>query len=489
MKYDVIIIGSGAGGSAAAYQLTQTGHSVLLIEKGLPLPKDGSTLDTDKVLRDGLFSSDEKWLDGNSHAVVPEEHFNLGGKTKWYGAALLRFSPHEFGPDASHQCLPWPFGYDELLPFYEEAEELLAVQKFPLEAGFHALSSDLSKRDSTWRRQMLGLGLARDILAYPMEARHFDAFASPRGLKRDAETALLDRLKNQRNFSIVTGKAVAALLPVQGQPQRLAGVICEDGTRFEASKVLLGAGALHSPRLLQSYMENNGLTEKLPSYRQVGRNYKSHMLTALLALSHRRVDDVLCKTALLLSERFPHSSVQTLGGTLASDIVATQLPRWVPRSLTRFVGRRIYGLFLQTEDGSDAQNRVIAQTSAADRPRLHYDLSLLAPAVDEHRALVRTLSRQLLSLGYLPLVRSIPLSGTAHACGTLVTGNDPATSVVDADGRVHGLHNLYVVDGSVLPRSSRVNPALTIYAWGLRVASRVELERGQKETYATRLHA
>ena len=63
------------------------------------------------------------------------------------------------------------------------------------------------------------------------------------------------------------------------------------------------------------------------------------------------------------------------------------------------------------------------------------------------------------------------MTGTAHACGTLVTGASPETSVVDPEGRVWGLENLYVADGSVLPRSSRVNPALTIYAWGLRVAS------------------
>jgi len=488
LNYDAIIVGSGAGGSAAAYQLTQTGHSVLLIEKGLALPRDGSTLDTDKVMRQGLFMSDEAWLDRQGQIVVPEEHFNLGGKTKWYGAALLRFAPDEFGSDPEHQCLPWPFSYDELVPFYEEAEELLAVQNFPLEAGFHALSSALARRDPTWRRQMLALGLTRDILAYPEEAQHFDAFASVRGLKRDAETALLDRVKNKPNLTIITGKAVAALAPAHAQADRVVGVVCEDGTRFEANNVLLAAGALHSPRLLQSYMERNGLAEKLPSYRQVGRNYKSHVLTALLALSHRRVDDVLCKTALLLSERFPHSSVQTLGGTLASDIIATQLPPWLPRRLTRLIGSRVYGLFLQTEDGSHADNRVLAKVNGRDRPRLDYDPGRLAPAVEEHRRLVRMLSRQLLGLGYLPLVKAIPLSGTAHACGTLVAGNDPATSVVDADGKVHGLENVYVVDGSVLPRSSRVNPALTIYAWGLRVASRLQVDRRRESERTVSLH-
>jgi choline dehydrogenase-like flavoprotein len=63
------------------------------------------------------------------------------------------------------------------------------------------------------------------------------------------------------------------------------------------------------------------------------------------------------------------------------------------------------------------------------------------------------------------------LAGTAHAMGSMVTGNDPSTSVVDAHGKVHGMQNLYVGDGSVLPRASRVNPALTIYAWGLRLGN------------------
>ena len=70
----------------------------------------------------------------------------------------------------------------------------------------------------------------------------------------------------------------------------------------------------------------------------------------------------------------------------------------------------------------------------------------------------------------------IGLAGTAHACGTLVAGTDPQQSVVDPRGRVHGLPSLYVVDGSVLPRSSRVNPSLTIYAWGLRVAQALAME-------------
>jgi hypothetical protein len=235
--------------------------------------------------------------------------------------------------------------------------------------------------------------------------------------------------------------------------------------------VLLAAGALHSPRLLQDYLETTGLAECLPSYRMVGRYYKHHLLTALLAVSSLRITDVLRKTVVFFNTRFPHSSVQPLG--FGADVIGTLFPRLMPRWTTAFIGARAYGFFLQTEDGSHESNRVLAHANGAQRPQLDYDPRRLPMAHQEHKALVRGLSRALLGVRFISLVKPIALSGTAHACGTLITGCDPNTSVVDADGKAHGMENLYVVDGSVLPRSSRVNPALTIYAWALRVADRL----------------
>ncbi|MCU7936553.1 MAG: GMC family oxidoreductase [Candidatus Thiodiazotropha sp. (ex Dulcina madagascariensis)] len=100
---------------------------------------------------------------------------------------------------------------------------------------------------------------------------------------------------------------------------------------------------------------------------------------------------------------------------------------------------------------------------------LDYELGRLPPAQQEHQGLIRAFESALRKAGLLGVSRYMGLAGTAHALGSLVTGDDPETSVVDADGRVHGMQGLYVADGSVLPRSSRVNPALTIYAWGLRL--------------------
>lgn len=135
--FDVIIIGSGAGGSAAAYRLAKTGKRILIVEKGEPLPLDGSTLDVEQVFRRAAFKSKEPWRDGQGRTVTPEEYFNLGGKTKWYGAALLRFQPHEFEADPGHEYLGWRISYADLEPYYREAEERLGI-RHPLNRGLNA---------------------------------------------------------------------------------------------------------------------------------------------------------------------------------------------------------------------------------------------------------------------------------------------------------------------------------------------------------------
>jgi choline dehydrogenase-like flavoprotein len=330
MVYDVIIIGSGAGGSAAAYQLTQSGQKVLLLERGLPLPKDGSTQSVEKVLKQGLFQNHQPWADKDGHTIVPPLEFaNVGGKTKWYGAALLRFSPHEFGADLAHQCPSWPISYDDLAPYYEEAEHLLGLRFFPVEADLQRIVGGLKRRDGAWENYPMPLGAAADILDYPDEAKHFDAFASAKGVKADAETCFLDRIKQKANFEMLTGRGVKHLLAAPESSVRIVGVECDDGTRYFANRVVLAGGALNSPRLLADFCAKQGLDRTLPSYRMIGRNYKTHLNSALVTLSLSRKTDIIRKTLLLVSNKFPHSSVQNTGW-LDGDIVKTQLPGFVP---------------------------------------------------------------------------------------------------------------------------------------------------------------
>ncbi len=465
--YEVIIIGSGAGGAAAAFNLVRAGKRVLVLEKGDYLPRDRSTLDVKKVFREGRFKNDEPWVDNQNRQFVPDEHCNVGGKTKWYGAALLRFSPHEFEADEAYQCLAWPFDYDELKPYYDQAEQLLHVNEFDNEPELQALIHKIVTADPSWRAESLPLGLKKEILQDPEEAKHFDGFASACGYKSDAEWNLLNQIKDAPHFELLTNKEVIGF--VYGEPPtQISGVKCADGSTFHGAVVVLAAGAMTSPRLLQDHLEQTGLDETLPSSPMVGANFKCHINSALLAFSPFTNHDVLRKTAVFYNDAFPHSTVQCLGW-MDGEILGTQLPAAVPKFVAKAAGARAYGFFATTEDGSSPDNRIISCGLHGGLPVMDYEFDRIQPSIKEHRALLRAFEVRLLHAGLVGVHKFMGLAGTAHALGSMVTGTEPASSVVDPHGKVHGMENLYVADGSILPRSSRVNPALTIYAWGLRL--------------------
>jgi choline dehydrogenase-like flavoprotein len=223
-----------------------------------------------------------------------------------------------------------------------------------------------------------------------------------------------------------------------------------------------------SPRILQDYLEQTGCEDKLPSTPIIGANFKFHINSALLAFSPFQNNDVLRKTTIFFNDRFPHSNIQCLGW-LDGEILGTQLPAAVPPFVAKAMGKRVVGFFVTTEDGSSADNRIISCGGHGGLPIMDYELSRIQPSMDEHRAVLRAFEGRLLKSGLLGVSKYMGLAGTAHALGSLVTGDNPQQSVVDAQGKVHGMAGLYVGDGSILPRSSRVNPALTIYAWGLRL--------------------
>jgi choline dehydrogenase-like flavoprotein len=292
------------------------------------------------------------------------------------------------------------------------------------------------------------------------------------GLKADAQTAFLEQIPCSSNWTLITGREVTSLLGNAADPKHIDAVRLQDGAVLSGRAVLLAAGALHSPRLLQEYLEANALSGHLPCAASVGRYLKYHLLTAVVTIATARMTDLIRKTLIFFNAELPHSSVQPLG--FDGELIGSLVPWIVPRRIARLVGDHAYGFFLQTEDGAHGENRVIASTKAAgDVPVLDYDPTRTPVALNEHRQLVQDFRRDAGRIGMIAFSERIGLSGTAHVSGTMRTGTDPSSSVVDPVGQVHGMKGLYVVDGSVLPRSSRVNPSLTIYAWSLRAAEKL----------------
>ena len=463
--YDVIVVGSGAGGASVAYKLTLAGKRVLLLEKGPYLPRNASTLDVRKVFVDGVFKNRLAWLDSKGRDFVPGEFYNVGGKTKWYGAALFRFRPVEFEAEPDFDLLGWPFAYAELEPYYDEATELLQITTFKNEPQLQALLDKITKADPGWELHSLPLGLSHDIVNHPEEAKHFDGFASPSGLKSDSERNLIDHILDKPNFKLIAGDPVATLVAAPSDARKIIGVRCADGATYEANTIVLAAGAMSSPRILQDHLHASGFALECGDL--LGANFKMHINSAVLGFSPFVDHDVLRKTAVLYNDRFPHSSMQCLGW-IDAELLAAQAPPEVPSFMDKVLGKRAIGFWATTEDSSNPENRIISGDPGGPSI-MDYSLDRIPHSVKEHHALIDAWIERLLAAGLVSFDKYMGLAGTAHALGSMVTGHDPTRSVVDPDGKVHGMQNLYVGDGSPLPRASRVNPSLTIYAWGLRL--------------------
>src|SRR5204863_9934537 len=128
--YDVIVIGSGAGGGTLVRHLAPSGKRILLLERGDWLPREPSNWSTSDVFVDNRYISADTWYDAaTAKAFQPQVHYFVGGATKLYGAALYRLRAEDFGELRHHDGVSpaWPIGYDELEPYYTQAEELYRV--------------------------------------------------------------------------------------------------------------------------------------------------------------------------------------------------------------------------------------------------------------------------------------------------------------------------------------------------------------------------
>ncbi len=488
--FDAIVIGSGAGGSAFAHACAAAGKSVLLVERGRRAPLDGAAHNERSTL------IDKQPYDDRAVAVndSPRRLYMggvLGGGTAVFGGAMLRPSTDDFQPGRHYaERLPrhlwdWPISYDGLSPFYDQAESLYALSGSrddegfpPLEAPGPHLNGDVLPLAPINERLMAankaqGLRPFRLPLAIDsgrcQRCANCAGFLCPYGARRSAAN-LIDEAAARHSLKLLTNTEVERLQ--SDGDGRIHGVVVRDRNgpttqTLRAKCYALAAGAIGSPAILL----RSGIDGP-----HVGRNYMMHYSPIAIGLFARSTgaDDSFVKQVGFADYYFgtrdvPHKMglVQSLPAPGPLMLAKSGLKRW-PRGVLKFIRQRMLPLAGIVEDLPDPGNQVFLQPDGSIGLRHQFS------DFDRERglALGREMRRILRRAGAAVCVtRPFPsVEHVAHQCGTLRMGRDPAQAVVDADCRMFGRSNLFVVDGSVLPTSLGVGPSLTIVANGLRVA-------------------
>lgn len=506
-RYDAIVVGSGFGGSMAASELVDAGWRVLMLERGSWVPRGPRNWSSEAVGPLTPFYSTEtpyRAVAGGERDVVGSFQC-VGGPSVFYGGAALRFRERDFEPAAEivgDSAASWPFRYAEIEAHYTRAERLLGVAGElggdPTEpwhsAPYPQLPGALSPTARLVRDACLRLGLtpSRLPLAFNHSVRDgrracaacstCDGFACAIGAKNDLATAVLPGLV-QRGLHL-RPDTVAVRFVTQGRG--VVAIDCVDRKtgrplRFHARLFLLAAGALASPHLLLA----SGLDGLHAGGRVIGRHLTRHVNAVVIGLFPRRPDREaqFHKQVAVHDFYFGHPWVQAPPGKLgAIQQLSTPPAALVKAHLPRMFGGaaastlpHATGLLVMAEDQPRFENGVEVDWSRRDRfglPQLRITHRYTPRDEAALRALVVQARRILKEAGaWLTYVQ--PIRTFSHALGTVRMGLDPSTSALDADGRLRGTDNLYVVDGSAFPTSGAVNPSLTIAANALRAGSRI----------------
>jgi choline dehydrogenase-like flavoprotein len=511
--YDVIIIGSGAGGGTLARHLAPSGKRILLLERGGWLPREPQNISAEEVFVNNRYVSADTWRYENGDEFQPQIHYCVGGATKLYGAALYRLRQEDFGELHHHDGLSpaWPISYDELEPYYALAEQRYRVHgargedpteppssgPYPFPAVSHEpriqqLSDDLAALGHHPFHAPCGVMLNESNLPYSacMRCQNCDGFPCIVHAKSDADVLGVRPALEHANVELRTD-AEAVRLVTNPAGTIVTGVVINHGGTQEtltADLFVVACGAANSARLLLMSANDQHPHGLANGSGQVGRNYMFHNSQAVLALSLEENPTIFQKT-LGLNDfyfrgpdfDFPLGNIQMVGKSQA-PMFRGEKPgetRFAPNWSLEDVALHAVDFWLSTEDLPRPDNRVtvddkgtitIAYTATNDEPkeRLFEQLkSMLGDlGMHHHHLLPHT--------AYLK--NEIPVAGVAHQAGTCRFGSDASTSVLDTDCKAHELDNLYVADTSIFPSIGAVNPALTAMANSLRVGDRL-LER------------
>ena len=517
--FDVVIIGSGAGGATLAQRLAPTGKSILILERGEHLPREAENWSPKAVFIDNRYRTKDHWYDKHSKPFVPNTHYWVGGNTTFYGAALMRLRKRDFD-EVQHGggiSPAWPISLTDLKPYYDEAETLWRVHgargQDPTEEGDEPAYAHPPLKDDPgiaglrthlegqgWKPFHLPLGVNRDdqkwLNSPCIRCKTCGGYPCLMKAKSDARSIAIDPLLDLPNVTLLTGRKVARL-ETDGSGKSISAVVCETAQgeeRWTGDVVVLAAGAVNTAVILlasANAQHPNGLANGSD---QVGRNYMFHTLTAVVSLTAGPLQSTFPKT-LAVNDFYwgdprggydlPMGHIQALeymsGQTLEGQVSQILPPALTPGFIANAVAERLLSFLVISEDLPLPDNRV--RLASDGRIFLDYTFNNL----DGHNRLVKALDQALegfvdhkhvVSQHHFQFDSLLPLYGTAHMNGTTRMGKDPAASVVDPTCKAHEFDNLYITDASVFCSAAAVNPTLTIVANAMRVGDHLKARLG-----------
>ena len=501
-QYDIIIIGTGSGGGTIAKKLAGSGKKILILERGGFIPKEKQNWDPHEVVTLGRYRPKENWYDKEDKPFLPYIHYNVGGNSKMYGAALFRFRESDFkAVDHYGGSSPaWPFGYETLRPYYDLAEKMYHVHgkrgvdptepptsfDYPLPPlPYEPLIKDLDgKMKQIGLKPFplpMGINLPQDTSknVSPLILENFDGFPDLTDSKADAQTMALNHALMLSNVEMITHAYVEKLITDETGTKVIAVKTIVEGEEefFCADTFIVACGAVNSAALfLRSVNDKhpNGLAN---SSGQVGRNLMLHHNGCLVAFTKKKNDCVFQKSLGLADfyhgaddSDLPLGEIQLMGRNDPDTIL------WMGEDI--FPGKTYDELkemtidfWLTAEDLPSADNRVTLKADGSikvDYTRTNY--TAFEKLKDKLKQVFVKLGeidedyKDVQWKGY-----DLDVSGMSHQNGTLRFGADPSTSVLDLNCKTHDLNNVYVVDASFFPSCGAFNPALTIAANALRV--------------------
>jgi choline dehydrogenase-like flavoprotein len=505
-RYDVIIVGTGAGGGTLANVLAPSGKRILLLERGDYLGREKENWDPAPVFIDGRYITKDTWYDADGKPFQPQVHYFVGGATKMYGAALYRLRPEDFGliQHASGPSPAWPLTYDDFEPWYTKAEWLYQVR------GVHGEDPT----EGHWSKQYPWPPVSHEPrieqLAESLRGGGYHPFHAPCGVlldeanrpastcircntcdgfpclvhaKADAEVIGVRPVLGRENMTLLVNAEVERLETDPGGGSVTGVVVSRDGQRevYAADVVVVCAGAANSARILLRSASDRHPAGLANGSGQLGRNYMYHNSRAVVALDKEPNNTVFQKTLGLNDFYFagngrpwPLGNIQMVGKSnwAAMKGEEPKLTKLAPHWGLEDVALHAVDFWLTTEDVPKPDNRVTVDRDG------NVHLAYIQTNDEEAAGLYEELRKILNHVGlaahhvldknfYASL--DIPVAGVAHQAGTCKFGTDPASSVLDINCKAHELDNLYVVDSSFFPSIGAVNPALTVMANAIRV--------------------